>query len=68
MKLSRDEAGKIADAVFDANFRVYGIGHFDISRNEFTDILMVSVNRSDRDKCLQRYYRILHDKVFGRSM
>lgn len=67
-KISRSEAEIIVDKILDANFQMYGLGNFDISRDEFVNIIMISVNGSDKEDCLQRYYKILHDKVFGRNI
>lgn len=69
MDITRAEVKEIANAIYKAGFKVYGIGNFNISRDEFCNVLMIALTKEDKAACLNRYYKILHDRVFkdGRS-
>ena len=67
MKLTREEALSMAEAILNSNFNVYGIGHFDVSNEELATILILAFNYKnieDREHMLYRYYCMLHNKVF----
>lgn len=48
---------KKATAVYHANFRMYGIGNFDISVNEFAEILE-ALDKENYDFLVQIYERL----------
>ena len=64
MNITRAEVKDIANNIYDAGFRVYGIGNYDINREELCNILMIALTKKDKKCYLRRYYEILHDKVF----
>lgn len=64
MNMTRAEVKEVANAIYNAGFRVYGVGNFDISREEFCNVLMIALTKEDKVTCLNRYYEILHDRVF----
>ena len=64
MDITRAEVKEIANAIYDAGFNVFGVGNYDISRDEFCNVLMIALTREDKAACLKRYYEILHDRVF----
>ena len=67
-KISREQATEIADAIRDANFRVFGLGHFDLGHEEIINIVMIAANSGDKMKDnLARYYKILGNRYFGRE-
>ena len=64
MNIKREEAKEISNAIYDAGFRVYGLGNYDINREELCNILMIALTKKNKKCYLSRYYEILHDKVF----
>ncbi|WP_410495102.1 hypothetical protein QTL86_13320 [Cellulosilyticum sp. ST5] len=64
MNITRAEVKEIANAMYDSGFNVFGAGNFDVSREEFCNILMIALTKKDKKCYLRRYYEILHDKVF----
>jgi hypothetical protein len=52
-----------AEALIKADFRIYGIGNFDISTKEVAEILkLLSENKFDE---LKNHYKKLYDKRMG---
>lgn len=58
--ITREEARRIASDIYEANFEVcgyrHGYGHFNISCEEFANILMIAVNNCDAKQCLNKHY------------
>lgn len=66
VNITRAEVKETANAIYNSGFNVYGIGNFDISRDEFCNVLMIALTKADKAAYLKRYYEILHDKVFAK--
>ena len=49
--------------VYEAGFRMYGYGHFDVSAEEFEQILQILHVGSEAD--LKSFYKRLHAKRMG---
>lgn len=67
MNMTRAEVKEVANAIYNAGFRVYGVGNFDISREEFCNILMIALTKEDKAAYLNRYYEVLYGKAFVRD-
>ena len=63
MNITRDKAREIADQIYDAGFNMYGVGNYDVNREEFCNILMIALTKKDREQHLHRYYEILYAKM-----
>ena len=62
-KITRNQAIEIANAILQANFDIYGRGHFDITFSEIVNIIMIVANsKGDMKEKLSRYYGILERK------
>ena len=64
MNITRAEVKEIANAIYGAGFNMFGVGNYDISRDEFCNVLMIALTKEDKAAYLKRYYKILHNKVF----
>lgn len=64
MNITRAEVKEIANAIYDAGFNMFGVGNYDVNREEFCNVLMIALTKEDKTACLKKYYKILHDKVF----
>lgn len=58
IKLTDRQAYNLASKIYRANFRVFGIGHFDVSTSQFADILQIAFNEESEDKVLDYYDKI----------
>lgn len=59
-KLTDKQALKIATTIYNGNFRVYGICHFDISVDEFAQVIKIAFNESrDADLKVYDYFNLL---------
>jgi len=60
-----DQYRKKAIAFLDANFRIFGIGHFDLTIDEIANIFkMIEENKNDD---LKLFYIKLHDERMGET-
>ena len=64
MNITREEVKEIVDDIYKAGFWMYGVGNFNIDKDELCNILMIALTKDNRELHLNRYYKILHDKVF----
>lgn len=56
MKITQKQALKMADNIMGC-FGVYGYGHFDISLDQYANILMIAFNENRNvDKKIKAYY------------
>ena len=56
LKLTDKQAKELANKVYDSNFRVYGIGNFDVDCEEFADILKIAFNENKAIEKLDKYF------------
>jgi hypothetical protein len=56
VKITKKDALKIADRI-GQNFGIYGYGHFDISIDQYANILMIAFNENRNvDEKIKAYY------------
>lgn len=58
IKITEKQALRLAEKIYIGNFRVFGIGHFDISLEQFADILKIAFNEISEDKIIDYYNKI----------
>ncbi|GAA0122236.1 hypothetical protein [uncultured Clostridium sp.] len=56
IKLSDEQCYEIAESILSGNFRMYGIGHFDIGIEEMAIIIKMAFNEDNPKKKIKEYY------------
>ena len=54
LKITKKQAEKIASDIYSSNFRCYGVGNFNISIEEFSELIMRSFN-GNKKSCTDLY-------------
>jgi hypothetical protein len=62
-KITKKQAEKIASDIYSSDFRCYGLGNFNISVDEFSELIMKSFNE-DKKSCGDFYSKLLNKYMY----
>lgn len=63
LKITKKQADKIANDIYSSDFRCYGFGNFNISLDEFSELIMKSFNE-DKKSCGDFYSKLLNKYMY----
>ncbi|MDU4727977.1 MULTISPECIES: hypothetical protein [Clostridium] len=56
IKLTDEQCYDIAESIVSGNFRMYGLGHFDLGLDEMAQIIKIAFNESNAKERMLEYY------------
>ena len=66
VEMTKDQSLKMAQRILTSNFQLSGSGHFNITKEEFAEVLRLAFNSKNTDPIdLKKYYKVLHDSALG---
>lgn len=57
IKLTDKQCENIAEKIYNADFRLYGIGNFNVNFDEFVEIIRISFNEMYAEEKLKKYFK-----------